>query len=356
MPGLYFDESVEGGGAYVVTHSMIKTFRRCPRQTLYKQVDRLKPRILSKPLKRGTWMHLLLEEHHAGRSWEKMHAALTLKYNEMFDEEKDAYGDLPTECAALMRSYIWHYKDDPWKVHETEFTVEARFPDGTLYRGKVDALVEDQFGLWIVDHKTHARFPNRALRILDAQSALYIWAAHKMGIPVLGFKWNYLKTKAPSKPTLIQSGTRLSKRMGDTDYLTYATELQRLKREEGYRIKQADVDFANRLKAHRYKPGEPQLSEFFYRHTLEKGELQLKQIVAEAYHTARRMAEYPWDRREIVERNSDRSNCDFMCGYTELCTAELMGGNPRALRKNYIIGDPQDYYQDRAGELRGSSE
>ena len=351
MPGLYYDESV---GKYVVTHSMIKAFRQCPRKTLYKQVERLKPRILSKPLKRGTWMHLLLEEYHSGRSWEKMHLALSHQYDQMFDEEKDAYGDLPNECAQLMRSYVWHYKDDPWIVHETEFTVEAEFPDGTLYRGKIDALVEDQFGLWIVDHKTHGRFPDREHRILDAQSALYIWAAHKMNIPVQGFKWNYLKTKPPSKPTLIKDGSRLSKRMGDTDYLTFVTEIQRLKREQGYRITKADVEFANQLKARRYKPGEPQLSEFFYRHTMEKDDAMLKQVAAEAYHTARRMASYPFHQRAIVERNNDRSNCVFMCSYTDLCTAELMGGNLQALRKNYTVGNPQDYYQDRAGELRGA--
>lgn len=352
MPGLYFDESV---GKHVVTHSMIKTFRRCPRQTLYKQVERLKPRILSKPLKRGTWMHYLLEEHHAGRDWLKMHLALTAKYNEMFDEEKDAYGDLPTECRQLMESYIWHYKDDPWTVHETEFTVEAEFPDGTLYRGKVDALIENQFGLWIADHKTHGVIPDRDDRLLDAQSALYIWAALKMGIPVQGFIWNYLRTKAPSVPTLLKDGSRLSKRLGDTDWLTYTREIKRLKAERGYRVTRADVQMAERLKAHRYKPGEPQLSTFFQREPLEKDDAMLKQIASEAYHTAKRMAKYPFHQRPIVERNNDRSNCKYMCGYRDICTTELLGGNVGALRKNYVVGDPQDYYQDRAGELRGGT-
>lgn len=353
MPGLYFDESVQ---KFVVTHSMIKTFRRCPRQTLYKQVQRLKPRILSKPLKRGTWMHYLLEEHHAGRDWLKMHNALSAKYHEMFDEEKDAYGDLPTECRRLMESYIWHYRDDPWKVLETEFTVEAEFPDGTLYRGKVDALVETQFGLYIVDHKTHAKIPDRSHRILDAQSALYIWAAHKMKLPVEGFIWNYLKTAAPAVPKMIKNGSRLYKNLGDTDYLTFTREVQRLKREEGYRIRKEDVELANRLKGHRYRPGEPQLSEFFQRIPLDKNEGMLKQVAAEAYHTARRMAKYPFHQLEIVERNNDRSNCTYMCGYEDLCTAELMGANTAPLMKNYKVGNPQDYYQDRAGELRGKSE
>lgn len=353
MPGLYFDESV---GKYVVTHSMIKTFKQCPRQTLYKQVERLKPRLLSKPLKRGTWMHSLLEEHHAGRDWRSMHSILSAKYNEMFDEEKDAYGDLPTECLLLMESYLWHYKDDPWIVHETEFTVEAEFPDGTLYRGKVDALIENKFGLWIVDHKTHKVLPDHTFRILDAQSALYIWAARKMGIPVEGFQWNYLRTKAPSTPKLIKSGARLSKVLGETDYLTYTKAIKRLKTEQGYRITQADVEMSRRLRAQRYVPGEPQTSDFFRRDVLEKDDDMLRRVASEAYHTARRMAKYNFEQRDAVERNSSKSNCEYMCSYTDLCTVELMGGNVGALRKNYKVGDPQDYYQDRAGEVKGGAE
>jgi hypothetical protein len=354
MPGLYFDPSV---GKEVVTHSMIKAFRGCPRQTLYKQVERLKPRLLSKPLRRGTWMHHLLEEHHAGRDWRKMHRALSAKYNELFDEEKDLYGDLPTECLALMESYIWHYREDPWKVLETEFTVEAEFPDGTLYRGKVDALIENAFGLWIVDHKTHGQLPDHGFRLLDAQSALYLWAARRMKIPVEGFIWNYLKTKAPSVPTLLKDGSRLSKRLGETDYLTYTKAIQQLKRDRGYRITRADVELANRLKGYRYVPGEPQLSPFFRRDLLEKDDAMLKRVAMEAYHTAKRMAAYPFDNRDIVERNVDSHKCRRFCGYQDLCTVELMGGNPTPiLRSSFKVGDPQDYYQDRAGELRGGAE
>lgn len=345
MP-LYVDEET---GKTISTHSMLKTMRRCPKQADYKYNQRLKPRVLGKPLKRGTWMHLLLEEHHAGRDWRAMHAELSAKFAQLFDEEKDYYGDLPNECRLLMESYIWHYRDDPWTVLETEFTVETEFPDGTMYRGKVDALVENQLGLWLVDHKSHGNLPNSTFRLLDAQSALYLWACRRNRIPVQGFIWNYLKTKAPSKPKLIKSGARLSKTLGDTDYLTYSRELRRLRDEEGYRITRADVELGNRLKGQRYVAGEPQTSPFFRRVVLEKDNDMLRRVAAENYHTSKRMHEYPFG-NDAVERNSSR-NCDFDCSYTELCTVELMGGNPNHLRKQlYRIGDPQDYYQDRAGE------
>ncbi len=348
--GIYFDPEV---GKTITTHSMLKTMLRCPNQAKYKYHLRLKPKLLGKPLKRGTWMHYLLEEHHAGRDWRKMHAQLSAKFADLFDEEKDFYGDLPTECLALMEAYVWHYKSDPWTVLETEYTVETEFPDGTLYRGKVDALVENQFGLWLVDHKTHGQLPDHTFRLLDAQSALYMWAANKMGLQIQGFIWNYLKTKAPSKPTLLKDGSRLSLKLGDTDYVTYTNELKKLKAERGYRITQGNVLYSQMLKARRYQHGEPQTSPFFRRDILEKDDAMLKRVASAAYHTSKRMHSYPFHQDVIVER-AVNNDCSKFCGYRDLCTTELMGGNTQfLLKQNYKVGDALDYYQDRAGEQKG---
>lgn len=341
--GLYFDEAI---GKRISTHSMLKTFRRCPKQADFKYNQRLKPRVVAKPLKRGTWMHYLLEEHHAGRDWKIKHKELCAQYAQLFDEEKDFYGDLPKECRQLMEGYIWHYKDDPWTVLETEFTIETEFPDGTVYRGRVDALVENQFGMWLVDHKTHARLPDLSFRLLDPQSALYLWACRRNKIPVQGFIWNYLKTKAPSVPKPIKSGKRLSTRMGDTTFPIFVRELKRLKEEEGYRITEADVAKSKQLKSVRYQPGEPQNSPFYRRDVLEKDDDMLKRVATENYHTSKRMHDYDFDNQMAVERVASR-NCTFDCSYTQLCQVELMGGNQNYLRKQlYRIGDPQDYYND----------
>ena len=54
---LYPDED----GVPILTNSMLTAFRRCIKQSEYKYVHRLKPRLLGGPLKRGTWVHALLE-------------------------------------------------------------------------------------------------------------------------------------------------------------------------------------------------------------------------------------------------------------------------------------------------------
>ncbi len=336
-------------GQQVSTHSMLKTFRRCPKQADYKYHQRLKPKLLGTPLKRGSWLHLLLEEKMKGGDWRALHKKLTAKFGELLDEEKDYYGDLPNECYVLMLSYEWHYEYDPWTVLETEFTIETEFPDGTLYRGRVDALIENHLGIWVVDHKSHKTLPNIDFRLRDAQSALYLWCAARNRIPVQGFIWNYIRTKAPSIPQLTQAG-RLSRRRIDTDYPTFVRALKRYKRENGLVITEAHREFANHLREAQYRPGKLQTSSFFRRDILEKSPDMLRRIARENYHTSKRMHAYPFDQTDIVERVVDRS-CEFACSYNHLCNMELMGGDTRYLRRqHFTIGDPMDYYEDRAGD------
>lgn len=350
---LYVDEQ----GREITTHSMLKTFERCPQQAGYKYQQRLKKRMLTKrekPLHRGTWFHKLLEEHYAGRSWKLAHKRLSQQFAELFDEEQDALGDLPNEMAALMRSYLWHYgadKSDPyhgWTVHETELTLECPWPDGRgIYRMRLDLLVEDDRGLWIVDHKSNVRLPDTTFRLLDKASALYIWCCHQNNIPVSGFTWNYIRAKAPTVPALVdQKRTpRLSKSAIDTDYPTAVRAIK------SYGIDHRPyLDWLRALKAQRWNPDGVQSSPFFRRDTLTKDDAMLARVMKAAMRTRDRMHGYDWTDPEAVERVVDRS-CTFMCAHTDLCTVELFQGvnHPQAAnirRQQYKIADPLEYYND----------
>lgn len=351
--GLYWDPDAAGGdGARISTHSMLKTFRRCPKQAEYKYVHRLKPKKLGSPLKRGTWWHSLLETHGNGDDWRETHAKYTNEFNKLFDEEKDYYGDMPTELAAMMRAYLWHYKEDPWEYVENEFQLEATLPDGTVYRGKVDALIRNQFGLWLVDHKSHKTLPDQNFRLLDAQSALYLWAAQENGLDVKGFIWNYARWKVPSTPTLLKDGSRLSKVNSDTDYPTYVRALKKYKAENPkFVITQEYRDRAKYLMTQRYVPGAPQTSDFFRRDVLEKDADMLERVVQGNFTTSLRMHTYDFSNPDYVERVPDRS-CSFSCSFTDICTAELMGHNTKLMiKQNYTTGDPNSYYNDKAGDV-----
>jgi hypothetical protein len=348
IPALYVDD-----GQAISTHSMLKTMRRCPKQAQFKYVYRLKPRLLGTPLKRGTWVHLLLEELHKGGDWRALHAKLSAEFIELFEEERDYYGDMPTEIELLMSSYEWHYQLDPWKVLETEFTMETEWPDGSIYRCKVDMLVETQFGLYLVDHKSHKRLPSFNFRLLDGQSALYLWCGIRNKIPLQGFIWNYIKWKPPTVPKLVDRNRRLSRTAIETDYLTFTRAIKQYRAEhpDTFKITKEYVEMQRALKAQQYRHGETQTSHFFRRDVLEKDKDMLKRVAQENYHTSKRMNAYDFSNNDAVERVIDRS-CEFMCSYTDICTIELLGGNITPLvKQNYTIGDPMEYYQDRAGDV-----
>lgn len=351
MQGLYVQD-----GDVVVTHSMLKTFKRCPMQADYKYAQRLKPKRLNPNLKRGQWIHEVLEIFHKGGDWRAHHEKLAAQFNQMFDEERDYYGNMPEEVLAMAEAYIWHYKLDPWETIETEGTLEARFPDGSLYRGKFDWLIENESGIWLVDHKSHKTLPDLSFRLRDPQSMLYVWAAKKNKIPVKGFIWNYLRWKVPTKPEVVykkSNNPRFSKTQVDTDYPTYYRALKEARAEyPNFRITEEYKDRLARLKAMRYSPGAPQDSPFFRRVVLERDDDMIRRVVRSNYFTAKRMNAYPFG-EEYVERVVNRS-CNFECSYTDLCNLELMGGDTRLLRRqNYKTGDPNDYYYDRDSNNKG---
>jgi hypothetical protein len=333
MTALYTDPDT---GRLISTNSMLKTFLRCPKQAEYKYYRRLKLKVQNRPLTMGKWMHSLYEAHYKGEDWMAVNAKLTVEFSKLFDEEKDALGDLPRACPALMRAYLWHYKEHAWNVLGVEQMIETEF------RGKYDMLIEDEYGVWLVDHKNHKRFPNFGFRMLDTQAPRYIWAARKEGIPVQGFIWNYVKTKPMTKPELIQSGKRLSKTtMKNCDFPTALRAIREYELDpEPYK------PWLRYLKGQRYKHGEPQTSEFFQRVVLEMPQDQLDRVAVSSFHTSMRMHDYDFSVTDAVER-VPMTSCDFMCDYTALCQQELYGGNTDLiLRKNYGVGDPMDYYYD----------
>jgi len=353
LPAIY-----EDGGKRVTTHSMLKTYLSCPKQGQYKYAERLKPKSLTRrdqPLRRGTWVHELLQAYYEREDWRKVHADNTAKFNKLMDVEKEELGDLPAECMRLFRSYLWHYganKDDPfhgWKVLGAEVTLEATWPDSEdgldIYRARVDLLVEDRHGLVIVDHKTHKTLPSHTFRTLDAASPLYIWAARESGYEVRGFLWNYIRTKVPTTPKLVYVGTareRLSEAALDTDYPTYVRAIKSYGLDpyaEPYFSK------AKQLYRQRWKEDAPQTSQFFKRDILEKDDEMVARVIATAMRTRDRMHE-DFDDYDVTERSMGR-HCDW-CTYSRLCTTEMFGGmGDHIRRREFRTGDPLDYYQDK---------
>ena len=349
----------------VTTHSMIKTMRRCPRQFWYKYILRLKRRVESKPLERGKWMHFLLEARYAALMWDQakaaglhdededqrpnwrtVHEQLCTRYYKLFDEEQEKLGDLPTECKNLMISYEWYYgpTEDDWVILAVEQELEVIMPDGAIYRAKVDLIIRNALGTWIVDHKFKKGGEDSFLeRLLDSQSGLYVWAGEELEIEDLqGFIWNYVTTEAIKPPVVLKNGSRLSKNSPSTDYPHIVRYLKQHPEHKALLL-----PLARQLKTQRYEPNATQNSPFFRRTIMERNDEMLDQVVKSAYRTHRRMHTYPWDDVDSIERVPDRS-CGWMCSYSRLCSTELFGGNrDNVIRSEFKVADPLDYYHDR---------
>ncbi|WEV84087.1 DNA helicase [Mycobacterium phage Muddy] len=327
----------------IITNSLLKSFRSCPRKALYKYIELVTPRQkYSQPLERGSWFHELLEARYKGEDVKAVHTALCEKYHDLTDEEKDTLGDLPREMPRLYNSYNWYYRGDKsWEVHEVEMKVEAELPNGLQYQGKIDMLIEDEYGLWAVDHKTHKRLPSLDYRYRDTQSVLYIWALRECGIPVKGFIWNYVVPTAP-EPLRIKVRGGLYARQPITDY---PTALKGLKA-EGLENEPEYAEILKQLKTIRYEYGATQNSPVFRRDVLEKHDDMIARTLAEATYTADRFVEYAWENKDAVERLNDRS-CDW-CEYKYLCIAELVGVNSDNVRRQmYKKANPLAYYEEK---------
>lgn len=341
-------------GTPVVTQSMVKTFRMCRREAYYKYVLRLAPKVSSVPLTRGKWIHALLEAYYKGEDWETVHKKWCFDFSKLFDEEKEKLGDLPREIERIFRSYLWHYGDPrykghDWNVLEVERTIEATLPNGMLFRGRVDMIVENDYGIWVVDHKTVRRIPDWSQRLLDEQSPLYIWACRENGIPVDGFIWNYLSTAGMATPRVVKKGDRFYSNLGDVDYPTMVDAFKQAKadfpgvfpsKEEKERLQ---LEF-RRLKNQRWSPDLPQTSPFFRRDTMEKSDDLIARVLKGVVRTADEMHNYDWSDEDSIPRNIDACK-GFMCSFRSLTEGDLLMGDSRmARRREYTEHNPLSYY------------
>lgn len=142
-------------------------------------------------------------------------------FGEDFDKLVE-YDARPELGEGMLRGYAeWANQKDAFKPLYVEIEFEVPVPDPILpqrqfqvdglpvfYQGRIDMLVEDDEGYWIVDHKTAATFKEKeAYLMLDQQCGSYIWALQEqMGIKVEGVIYNELRKEIPHEPKVLKSG------------------------------------------------------------------------------------------------------------------------------------------------------
>lgn len=305
-----------------VSNSKVKTYRRCPKKYEFKYVMGLKPRAKTVQLERGSWIHDLLMHHYDGEDWKARHKELTKEFYSLFEEEREELGDLPTECARIMRAYLRYYKreDERYRVVDSELDEIITLPNGLELNIIIDLIVEDivDGGLWIWDHKTRKSFGDSDSMDLDPQLTLYHWGVEYMGYtPLRGAVYNELRTKAPTIPQMTQKG-HLSRRMDvDTTPEVYMAAIRK------HGLNAADY---SAILLHLAK----QKDKFFRRTKIPKDPPMVKTMMKELVQSAQQIQAD--EAKSRFPRTFDQS-CRWQCEYKDLCLTQLHGADIDSLIK-----------------------
>jgi RecB family exonuclease len=326
-----------------LSNSKANTWRRCPKKFFYKYELGLRPKAKALALERGSWLHTLLEVHYendprkvievgrrgrrsgkkikVGDSWRKAHAVLTKQFLTLFEEEREELGDLPGECERIMKSYLrrWKKEDRRYTVIDAELDEILTLPNGLEFNFIIDLIVEDERGgLWLWDHKTVSKFMDSDFMLLDAQLARYFWAAEKMGYtPLKGVVFNEIRTKAPAIPEVLKSGGLSQRKNIDTDFYTYAREIQRLGLDP-----RPYINLLHQLKGNTNK--------FFRRTVMPKDRGLTKRTMLDLIQTAQEIEAA--GKRDRFPRTVNKT-CTWDCEFKDVCMTEYFGGDPTSLIK-----------------------
>jgi hypothetical protein len=346
-------------------------FRRCQKQYSFRydtaealgldpsrEMVTKRPRL---PLRRGTWLHALLEAHHrtwAGLDvspWEQVHEELRDQFDGLFEEEKEMLGDLPDEAYRLMRGYLrfWGEVEENYQVATlddgtpaVEFVLEVPLTKWGIedpFKGRVDLLVEDleYGGLWVWDHKWVKSVPTADERMMSPQNVMYTWGLRKMGYDVRGFLYNYGRTKPPAVPRLLKAGTLSMAQRMDTDYYTY---LSAIKEVHGEMWKQyAKAVYRDKLLSLK---GREAL--WYRRERIPVEPVKIREGLAEFLTTVKDI-----ERRSV--KHPPRSyfyTCKFGCEYHDICCAEFAGLDIEPLIRSDFTFEDERYTQSESDLLK----
>ncbi len=304
-----------------LSQSKIKTYQRCPKQYEYRYIENLQPKVKPLPMERGIWIHECLEAHYRGKSWKKVLKRLEGSFLRLDAEEREEYGDLPGEVRRIIRGYLKYWDDEDWEIIAVEVDFRIVLEDGTVLKGRMDLVIRDNLGVWVVEHKSNKNLPREGPRIPDPQTTLYNYGLRGMKLKGMGTIHNHIRTKAPNEPRVLKRGG-LSVRC-DTDYRTYMRAIKH----EGLDPK----DYAIVLRKLKHE------DKFFRRFRIPWKKATVKSMLADYGVIADQI-----DRAERFPRHLN-SMCERGCFYFVPCMVELNGGDATSIKKSQFNVDRRRY-------------
>ena len=303
------------------------------------------PRDVRPTLRRGVWLHRMLQLHDLGEPWQTELGSMgQWAVDQGVDPEK--IEQAMTEVEHLVEDYIafWSTREEapgPWETVETEYKVcWSPRPELDL-TATVDLLKRDSRGrLWIWERKSTQEIPDSDWRTVDPQTMLQYIECRKQGIEVAGIVFDYICTRPGNVLRVKQDGTLYK---GDDEKRTRAryfkaTEAELRRRGQG-------ETYIELMRQRTVSDGD-----WFQRYiTLrpdDNAEQTLRDVVAVVrnINEARKTGYWP--------RSINLLDCRLFCPYGKLCMHEYQLGRPsEAMREEWMVQNTDALYaMGRSGE------
>jgi len=147
------------------------------------------------------------------------------KYADLFQEEREKYGDIPQLTSQIFEGYMRRWKDDGITYVGAELPIKTNLTDDIELVGKLDAIVMMPSGLrFLLERKFMTKLATAEDRFSDIQTLLYFWAwnrEHRKEEQLDGVIWDYGRMKPPTVPEVLKSGELTRRKDIDTDAYTY---------------------------------------------------------------------------------------------------------------------------------------
>jgi hypothetical protein len=221
----------------ILSNSEMRTYRRCTLEHHFAYRRLVRPRLRAEALRFGSLVHTGLEVWWSTVDVEAAVAAVRAAESDPFELAK---------AEALLLGYDARWRHEPLSVLAVEAQFECELVNpatgkaSKTYRlgGKLDAIVEREDGVWIVEHKTtsedcEAGSPYWQRLRLDSQVSTYYRGARALGYDVRGCLYDVIRKPSlkPYKATPVES------RKFKADGSLYANQRDRDETSDEYRTR-----------------------------------------------------------------------------------------------------------------------
>ena len=317
--------------------SMVKAYRRCPKQYEYKYIQHLQKIAPPPPLLRGTILHEILDARAISTGkvgFKTIMAKYDEKYHALFQEEQELYGEsFLDDIARVYQGYLRHWDDTNIEYLASEEFLSTQLVGDILFQGHLDKRIFKDGRMWVMDHKSHKHIPTVDQRFNDYQQLLYVWAynrEHSRGDQIDGVIWDYIRTKPPTIPEKLKSPNFSQAKNLDTDVYTYTKALV---------AGGANPKFYKNFLAELEKR---QKDRFYQRVFLPAPSRAMVDCVVKDFTETSQIMHG----LKVYPRSPSR-DCSW-CEYYRLCSAELRGLDHKFIRKSeYKVEEvPSDQAED----------